>query len=139
MCYGSNYFNSCSWSHCGYYINGNKAEKEKEKARQAYISSLEKLKENPTNPNLKQRTLQLGRDYSNLTRNKKGVALFDEVALMNDINAACAAASISELSHGVSSSSNIQEKISTLTSLYEQGVIDEVEFQQRKKQTLDNL
>jgi hypothetical protein len=120
-------------------VNGNKAEKEKEKARQAYISSLEKLKENPTNPNLKQRTLQLGRDYSNLTRNKEGVALFDEVALMNDINAACAAASISGLSHGVSSSSTIQEKISTLTSLYEQGVIDEAEFQQRKKQILDNL
>ena len=58
---------------------------------------------------------------------------------MNDINAACAAASISGLSHGVSSSSTIQEKISTLTSLYEQGVIDEAEFQQRKKQILDNL
>jgi hypothetical protein len=60
----------------------------------AYERSLARLKEDPNNPELKQRTLTLGRTYSNLTRNKKGVAVYDEVALSNDINSACAAVSV---------------------------------------------
>ncbi|EGY52841.1 SHOCT domain-containing protein [Neisseria shayeganii] len=126
-------------------IQANTELNEREKARKSYLASLEKLKNNPTNPNIKQQTLQLGREYSHLTRNKKGVAIFDEIALMNDINAACAAATISEFSSNSmlerhnNTSSTIQEKINTLTSLYEQGVIDEKEFQQRKKQILDNI
>ena len=63
-----------------------------EEARLEYLSSLEALKHAPADPNLKGETLRLGRRYSNLTRERKGVALFDEVALMNDINAASAAA-----------------------------------------------
>jgi hypothetical protein len=60
----------------------------------AYERSLARLKEDPTNPELKQRTLVLGRTYSNLTRNKKGIAVYDEGALSNDISAACAAVSV---------------------------------------------
>ncbi len=63
-----------------------------EKAKAAYQRSLGALATAPTNAALKKQTLTLGRTYSNLTRDRKGVALFDEVALMNDINAACAAA-----------------------------------------------
>ena len=59
----------------------------------AYQRSLSQLKSDSTNPDLKQQTLQLGRVCSNLSRNKRGVTVFDEVALMNDINAACAHAS----------------------------------------------
>ena len=42
-------------------------------------------------------TLSLGRAYSNPTRDKKGVSLFDEVALSNDIGAACAAAAAAHM------------------------------------------
>src|SRR4051812_19834649 len=59
-----------------------------EEAKKAYQGSLADLKSDPTNAGLRQATLALGRKYSNLTRNGKGVALFDEVALMNDLNAA---------------------------------------------------
>src|SRR5215217_2106412 len=61
-------------------------------ARDAYRSSLSRLKKNPTNAELRGQTLELGRKYSNLTRNRKGVTIFDEVALKNDIDAACAGA-----------------------------------------------
>src|SRR5262249_49668859 len=73
------------------YMSNNK-ERTKEAARKAYADSLEELKRDPTNANLRQETLRLGRSYSNLTRNSKGVTVFDEVALSNDLNAACAAA-----------------------------------------------
>jgi len=57
-----------------------------EEAKKVYGASLTALKLDPTNAELRQVTLELGRKYSNLTRNGKGVALFDEVALMNDLN-----------------------------------------------------
>src|SRR5215207_1901244 len=62
-------------------------------AKRAYQDSLSHLKEKPTDADLKQQTLALGRHYSNLTRDQKGITVFDEVALSNDINAACAGAS----------------------------------------------
>lgn len=56
----------------------------------AYRNCLERLKADPNNPELRQEALQLGRAYSNLTRNKEGITVYDEVALKNDIDAACA-------------------------------------------------
>jgi hypothetical protein len=41
-------------------------------ARDNYLASLSKLKRTPTDADLKQRTLALGRVYSNLTRAQKG-------------------------------------------------------------------
>ena len=73
-------------------------------AKKSYEESLSELTLAPTNPELKQRTLALGRTYSNLTRDQKGQTIFDEVALMNDINAACAAAtSLRRAAHTLSS------------------------------------
>ena len=61
-------------------------------AKAAHEASLLQLRQNPTDPDLKQQTLALGRAYSNITRDQQGVTVFDEVALSNDINAACAGA-----------------------------------------------
>ena len=69
-------------------------EKGKNEALQAYRNSLASLKSNPRNPDLRQRTLVLGRIYSNLMRDNRGLTVFDEVALINDINASCAGASL---------------------------------------------
>jgi hypothetical protein len=57
-------------------VSGAKAGKEKDAARKRYRDALNRLKENPTNADLKRQTLALGRAYSNLTRDKKGNALF---------------------------------------------------------------
>src|SRR5687767_1345627 len=66
-------------------------------ARQAYLDSLEKLKRDPQNPDSREKTLELGRQCAAkatlcLQNGIGGVESFDEVALMNDINAACARA-----------------------------------------------
>jgi len=111
-------------------------------AKELYLESLAKLKLAPTDADLKQRTLALGRAYSNLTRDKKGNTLFDEVALMNDINAACAAASVSQLAVASSSMSpkqNIEERLKTLSGLKEKGLIERSEYEKRRSEILGSI
>src|SRR5436305_12048994 len=73
-----------------YFYNLNQVNKRLQLAFASYRQSLEVLKQQPNNPELRQKTLEWGRYYSNLTRDNKGVTIYDEVALANDINAACA-------------------------------------------------
>jgi hypothetical protein len=115
-------------------LAGNAEGKKLLQAKQAYLSSLENLKKEPRNADLRQKTLELGRTYSNLTRDSKGVTMYDEMALMNDIGAACAAATATEVP-----SISTQDRINTLISLREQGIIDEDEFKERKKAILDSI
>ena len=49
-----------------------KAIKNRENAESAYKNALEQLKANPTNADLRQKTLELGRFYSNLARDAQG-------------------------------------------------------------------
>ena len=94
----------------------------------AYQSSLTKLKEDPTNATLKQRTLALGREYSNLTRDSKGVSLFDEVALSNDINAACAGATRHQPR---TNGGSLESRLSRLADLQSRGLVSAQEFQEQ--------
>jgi hypothetical protein len=55
-------------------------------ARQDYWKSLDELKADPHNPDLRQRVLLLGRCYSQMA----GQGIFGEVQLANDISAAVA-------------------------------------------------
>lgn len=73
-------------------INSSKEGKRRElqAAFSAYQASLNLLKRQSSDADLRQKTLALGRRYSNLTRNRSGVTVYDELAVMNDINAATA-------------------------------------------------
>lgn len=121
--------------------SGAQSAKAKEAARQAYLQSLAKLKENPTNPNLKQNTLSLGRRYSAMTRDNKGNTLFDEVALMNDINAACAAAAAPPSTNAsrASESQSVESRLRTLEDLKSKGLIDEAEAAKRRDQIIGDI
>ncbi len=112
-----------------------------EAAKQAYLKALSTLKSDPTNADRKQRTLALGRAYSNLTRDKKGNTVFDEVALMNDINAACAAASVSpERQLAVAAPpKSIEERLSTLGQLKDKGLIEHSEYEKRRAEILGSI
>jgi|SRR5438128_9551285 len=111
-----------------------------DQARQAYQDSLSKLKSDPANADLRQKTLQLGRLYSNLTRHKRGVTVFDEVALMNDINAACAgAASMPGLNRKAASEQTVEERLARLTELRSKGLIDEFEYRSKRHKILDEI
>jgi hypothetical protein len=115
--------------------------KQREQARLAYQAALEELKANPTNADLKQKTLQLGRVYSNLTRNKSGVTLFDEMALMNDINAATAgaSASTSQPAQIPIASASVEARLANLSDLKSKGLIDEAEYTTKRQKILDEM
>jgi hypothetical protein len=113
---------------------------ELELARAAYGLSLQKLKADPTNADLREQTLKLGRRYSDLTRNRKGVTIFDEVALMNDLNAASGGLvapriPISE-SGGIQS---VENRLAQLLALKTKGFFNEEEYRNRKQQILGEL
>jgi hypothetical protein len=126
----------------GYAIySGYEKEGIKEAARLAYLASLSELKNTPTNANLKQDTLALGRRYSSLTRDKKGNTVFDEVALMNDINAACAAAAMHTASapEPSSAAASIENRLRTLVELKAKGIIDQTEYDKRRGEILASV
>ena len=120
-------------------VSNNRKNKEIALARAAYQDSLTRLKSNPTNADLRQRTLELGRIYSHLTRKKRGVTLFDEVALMNDINAACAGATFVYQTSRAAATSSIEERLAKLSELRAKGLIDEQEYNSRRQKILDEV
>ena len=111
-----------------------------QESSEAYQASLDKLRQDPTNSSLRQETLRLGRDYSSLTRSNKSVSIFDEVALMNDIQAACAGAI---RTHGTSAARqagpSIDERLENLESLRSKGLVSEEEYQTKRQQMIDEI
>jgi hypothetical protein len=116
-----------------------KKQEDLEAARSAYHESVNKLKQNPTNADLRQTTLALGRIYSNHTRSRKGVTLFDEVALMNDINAACAGAANIHESRLPKPDEAIALRLEKLAELQAKGLIDDDEYSARREKILDEI
>lgn len=111
-------------------------------AKKAYDESLTELRHDPTNANLRQKALELGRSYSNLTRKNKGVALFDEVALMNDLNAVAGgtmAMAGSPLNQAGNSRRSVEERLSELTALRERDLINDVEYRERRSSILSEV
>ncbi len=124
-------------------MSGNSTKRQRAKAledaRQAYQNSLTYLKANPTNAEVRQGTLEYGRRYSNLTRNRKGVTIFDEVALMNDINAACGGATTIAEKKPVPQSQTIEGRLQKLAELKDKGLIDDEEYSMRRQRILDEV
>ncbi len=113
-------------------------------AKAAYESGLERLKRDPGNADLRQEILKLGRAYSNATRNNKGVTLFDEVALLNDVNAACGSlgghpAAPPAAKPSAASSPSIEDRLKNLQSLKRRGLISEAEYESKRSKLLDEV
>jgi ribosome-binding protein aMBF1 (putative translation factor) len=108
-------------------------------SREAYHNSLKRLKASPTNADLRQETLKLGRRYSNLTRNKRGVTIFDEVALSNDINAACAGTTNIHENKSAKPDQTIELRLQRLADLKAKGLIDDEEYAARREKILDEV
>nr|CAP48090.1 putative integron gene cassette protein [uncultured bacterium]CAP48795.1 putative integron gene cassette protein [uncultured bacterium]CAP48796.1 putative integron gene cassette protein [uncultured bacterium] len=124
------------------FYSAYQSEKAKERALTAYRASLSDLKKDPGNSDLRQKTLNLGRIYSNLVRDKKGNTVFDEVALMNDINAACA--STQHVVHTQSQTpppqqESVEARLQKLNDLYEKQLIDEQDFLRRKQEIINSI
>ncbi len=95
-------------------------EKPKAEAKAAYEHALQEIKNNPGNPDVRQRALALGRKYANLTSD------LDEAMIMNDINVV----STAPMSQPVS----MAEEIEKMARLEREGVISRGEFDALKSQ-----
>lgn len=104
-----------------------------DKAKKAYGDALEQLKQSPTDPDRRQEALRLGRSYADLTRDAKGVAGYDEMALKNDIDAVCAGANEFAAVHAGKPASAAAE-IRELTGLLDEGILTPEEWQSAKAQ-----
>ena len=110
-----------------------------EEAGASYQKTLEKLKANPTNANLRQEALNLGRYYFNLCRSLDGdggVTIYDETALMNDLNAVSTG---SYAPSNSSDSSDSEERLTKLADLWNKGLITENEYYEKRKKILDSM
>lgn len=113
-----------------------------EDARKAYQASLAALTTQPGNSQKRRDTLALGRTYSNLTRDKKGVTIFDEIALMNDINAACGgAATIADSSVPVvaADSVSVADRLAQLQTLRDQNLVNVAEYEAKRQKLIDEI
>lgn len=118
-------------------VNG---ERTKRHAKEAYETSLADLKSDPANSDLLEKVLELGRIHSSLRRNNKGQNLFDDVALMNDIDAACAATpTLVHAPAPFSTGRSIEERLNTLRALRNAELIDDVDFQRRKLEIVEHI
>jgi len=114
---------------------------EYQQAREGYYNSLEELKRNPVNANLKESTLALGRKYSAISREfhqgDRTVTIVDEVVLMNDINAACAGAVRN--STGIEAAMAVEQRLAKLAHLKEKGLLTDEEYNQQRQRLLDEI
>jgi hypothetical protein len=102
-------------------------------AKRAYRDALDRLKQTPTDPDRREQALELGREYAKLTRNLKGVATFDEMALKNDIDAACAGA-VEFAAVQAGKPASPAAEIRKLTGLLDEGILTPEEWQSAKAQ-----
>lgn|GEM_PF-5898620 len=125
-----------------YFRNLALINKQLREAFDSYRKSLDRLKQNPNDPECREKALQLGRYYSSLTRNHKRVTVYDEVALANDIGAACAGAGqtpSSSIDAPTTASQSIEQRLGRLGALLESGAIDESEYRERCGRLLDEV
>jgi len=121
-----------------------RAEAKREAAREAYHESLQELKRHPTDADLWSETLALWREYSDLTRSRKDVAIFDEVGLVNDLVAAAGGTAAPGPTGGARpagrvTSRSLEERLAELGELHRRGLIDEEDFRVRKAELLKEV
>ena len=108
-------------------------------AAKNYRQCLDELRNDPQNPELRQRALHLGRRAA--VTNPK---LFGEAKLMNDINAACARAGQEVIVKGVTvgldkSELSVESRLEKLNNLNRTGLITDAEYQARRKEILREI
>lgn len=114
-----------------------------QKAQLYYQRSLTRLKSQPDNADLKQKTLELGRVYAHLTRSFNAedgtVTIFDEIALLNDINAACAGAAPAVTRSAIKERDSVEARLARLSELKDKGLITDAELSGRRQKILDEI
>lgn len=96
-----------------------------------YYKSLEDLKSNPGDSNLREKTLRLGRIYAGLFNGNNLVTVYDETAIKNDIDTACAASQ--------QAAPSTEKRLGKLKKLRDDGLIDDGEYRDRRRKIIDDV
>ena len=119
-------------------------------AERSYKTHLAMLEQDPSNPQTKKETLELGREYSEISRKhaawleQRGsevgasISIFDEMTLSNDLAAACAGASTS-VDKTTTETRSVKQRIAELDELLESGIISRSEYDEKRKKVLDDI
>ena len=111
-----------------------------EQAYQEYQAALATLRKEPHNNARRENALRLGRIYSGLARQDKRRTMFDEVALMNDINAITANGTPSTPTvSSTPSGPTPEQRLQQLSGLRDKGLVTDEEYQDRRKKILDEM
>lgn len=129
------------------FIAMNESDRKQEEIKRlhaVYQQNLDLLRQSPTSSEYHENALESGRAYANATRDKKGVTLFDETALANDIRAVTANASkigqsASEEPAPSTLTHTLDERIAALQKLRAAGLISDEEFDQKRKAIIDSI
>ncbi len=107
-------------------------------ARLKYEEMLERLRLDPTNLDLEQQALELGRQYSMLTRKWVNAPVYDGVDLMNDIcEATMAAASPALPPDAEQGDQSVEARLIKLHELMTKGLITQRQYVKQRRQILD--
>ena len=106
-----------------------------------YKTNLEQLTRSPGDTNLRQNALSSGREYARIAREGGKETLFDEVALMNDINAVAGGYSVKPKDDKteIAAERSISERLAELAKVKEQGLISEDEYNAKRSAILDEM
>jgi len=122
-------------------LEQNKKIKECRRREVAYKEVLEKLADLPSDTKLRQEAIRLGREYADYSRKcakQVGVTVFDEVALMNDLNAVCGGAEPSTEQER-DQHENIESRLEKLESLKNKGLISQEEYSSKRSKILEEI
>jgi hypothetical protein len=106
-------------------------------SRDRYLQTLELLKENPHDPDLKTQALAFGRQYAHSVRST--AFAFDETAIMNDISAACAQAGSKVRIVSDEKSSVTESRLIELERLREKSLITNEEYEARRRKIIESI
>lgn len=129
--------------------NEEKKKQDKVNAANAYQQALLELRNNPSNPMLKQKALDAGRYSAGLNRGGH-VAIFDELAIKNEIDACAGQMPMPPLpayqqppavlpQQLQRNQMSIDQRLGQLEDLKSRGLINQDEYSDRRKAILNNL
>ncbi len=110
-----------------------------QRALKDYEAALLELKRTPTDSDIRQITLEFGREYAKLLRDNKQATVFDEVALMNDLNAIGGGHVVSDTLGKKPMDRGVEERLGTLEDLRSKKLISEEEYRKRREDILNQI
>jgi hypothetical protein len=124
------------------FINASRRGARLRSAEEAYQKALHDLRRAPHSSKQREATLLAGREYARVARENKRETIFDEIALMNDINA-IAGQQVSAQPTGRKEQTEPQlsyeERLERLQRLAAAGHLTKDEYVEKRRRLLDEL